>query len=71
MGVKRSDLLVDLRDRVVLGAFEGAENDGEEISSIRRLLPLQNNEKPSPKWTPKKCPPCPISMSHLWYILPM
>ena len=34
MGVKRSDLLDDVRDRMVLGGFEGAENDGEEISSI-------------------------------------
>ena len=45
MGVKRSDLLVDVRDRVVLGVIEGAENDGEEISSIRPLLALQKRQK--------------------------
>ena len=37
MGVKSSDLLVDVRDKVVLGASEGAENGCEDISSIRPL----------------------------------
>ena len=71
MGVKRSDLLVDVRDRVVLGGIEGAENDGEEISSIRPLLPLQKRQEPSSDGTPDIHPTPLISMSLIWYTLPV